>query len=70
MNVFRSGECESLKATVHGAIEALAVVCLGYSVGAMVARRKLEPHLVRNALFYAVVVAVEHLHVRHHLDRR
>lgn len=68
MNVFRNGECERLKAGVHGTIAILAALCCGYSVGAMIIRRRVHAHLLVNAILYGALVAIEHQHVLRHLE--
>jgi hypothetical protein len=64
MTLLESGCHEPLKAGVHGAVGALALICFGYNAAAFVARR--ERHLARNVVFYGLVVAVEIAHVVHH----
>lgn len=64
MTLLRSGDHEPLKAGVHGALGALALLCLGYNTAAFAVRR--ERHLARNIVLYGLLVAVEVAHVQHH----
>ena len=60
-----SGQCEPLKAAVHGVVMVLAGICALYNTAAFVKRR--QRHLALNAVFYASTVWVERCHVMHHL---
>jgi len=61
-----SGQCEPLKAAVHGVVMVLAGVCALYNTAAFIKRR--QRHLAINAVFYASTVWVERCHVMHHLE--
>ena len=63
--VLQSGNCERVKAAVHGVALVTAAVCGGYNIAAWLVRR--EKHLAFNALIYGAAVALEIAHVRHHL---
>ena len=67
MSVFRSGESETLKGSVHGALGLLALVCVGYNAIAWSLRR--EPHLAVNVGLYGLLVALEAKKVGHHCGR-
>jgi hypothetical protein len=60
-----SGQCEPLKAAVHGVVMVLAGVCALYNTAAWLKRR--QRHLAINAVFYASTVWFERCHVMHHL---
>lgn len=64
MSIFHSGEQEHLKAGVHAASGALALLCAGYNVIAWTQRR--ERHLMVNSLAYALLTVWEAVKVRHH----
>jgi hypothetical protein len=66
--VLNSGNCERMKAGVHGVALATAAVCGGYNIGAWLIRR--ERHLAVNALIYSAATIWEIAHVRHHLAAR
>jgi hypothetical protein len=66
MQILHAGQCEPLKAGVHGAIGALAAVCAVYNLCALGLRPK--RHLAINAVFYTALVLVEVQHVRHHSE--
>lgn len=66
MQILHAGQCEPLKAGVHGAIGALAAVCAVYNLCALGLRPK--RHLAINAVFYTALVLVEIQHVRHHSE--
>lgn len=68
MKLLETGCHEELKASVHGVLGAIALVCFGYNTAAYAMRR--ERHLGRGALFYGVVVAVEIAKVVHHCRSR
>ena len=59
------GQCEVLKAVVHGSMLVLAAVCAGYSFIAFKKRRK--PHLFRNLLLYSGLVVIETRHTTDHV---
>ena|SRR5215210_3421987 len=59
------GECEPLKAAVHGLLMATVSVCAAYNAAAWLKRR--QSHLAVNALIYSAAIWWEHTHVKHHL---
>jgi hypothetical protein len=61
-----SGQCESLKAAVHGVALAAVGVCAAYNIAAWIKRR--QPHLAVNAVVYCFAVWWERSQVLHHLD--
>jgi hypothetical protein len=65
LTVLQCGECEPLKAGVHGS--ALAIVALMglYNAAAWLKRR--DTHLAVNAVLYAALAAWEQKHLAHHL---
>ena len=63
--IVQCGNCEPLKATVHGAALGLAALCAAYNFAAWLTRQ--QRHLAVNTLLYSAVVAWEATHVRHHL---
>jgi hypothetical protein len=65
LNVLQCGECETLKAGVHGSALALVAVMGLYNAAAWLRRR--DGHLAVNAVLYAALVAWEQKHVAHHL---
>ena len=65
LTVLQCGECEPLKAGVHGSALALAAVMGLYNAAAWLRRR--DAHLAVNAVLYAALVAWEQKHVAHHL---
>jgi hypothetical protein len=65
LTVLQCGECESLKASVHGSALALSVLMGLYNAAAWLKRR--DAHLGVNAIFYAALVAWEQKHFVHHL---
>jgi hypothetical protein len=64
VSVFHSGESETLKGSVHGALGALALVCTVYNVTAYALRK--EPHLAVNAGLYGLLTLWEAKKVQHH----
>ena len=58
------GNCEPLKATVHGAVLALAALCAAYNAAAWLKRR--QRHLAVNAVLYATTVWWESCQVTRH----
>jgi hypothetical protein len=65
LTVLQCGECEPLKAGVHGSALALAAVMGLYNAAAWVSRR--DPHLAVNAVLYTLLAAWEQKHVTHHV---
>ena len=65
LNVLQCGECETLKAGVHGSALAIVAVMGVYNAAAWLRRR--DAHLAVNAVLYAALVAWEQKHVAHHL---
>jgi hypothetical protein len=65
LTVLQCGECEPLKATVHGSALALSVLMGLYNAAAWLKRR--DAHLAVNAIFYTALAAWEQKHVAHHL---
>ena len=65
LTVLQCGECEPLKAGVHGSALALAALMGLYNAAAWLRRR--DAHLAVNAVLYAALVAWEQQHVAHHL---
>jgi hypothetical protein len=59
------GQCEPLKAAVHGVLLATVAVCAAYNAAAWVKRR--QRHLAINAVVYGLAVCWERAHVMHHL---
>jgi hypothetical protein len=59
------GECEPLKAAVHGLLMATVSVCAAYNAAAWLKRR--QSHLAINAIIYTAAMWWEHTHVKHHL---
>ena len=68
MTVLHSGNCEPLKAGVHGVALVTAALCGVYNLSAWLVRR--QPHLAVNAVLYSGVVVWEYQHVKHHIDAR
>ncbi len=60
-----SGQCEVMKAAVHGVLMATVAVCAAYNTAAWLKRR--QRHLAINAVIYSAAVWWEHHHVIHHL---
>jgi hypothetical protein len=65
LEVLQCGNCEELKASVHGAALGLFVVMAAYNIAAWLSRR--ESHLAVNAVVYSVLTAWEQQHVAQHL---
>jgi hypothetical protein len=59
------GQCEPLKAAVHGVLMATVAVCAAYNTAAWLKRR--QPHLAVNAIVYTLATIWERAHVAHHL---
>jgi hypothetical protein len=64
--LLRTGECEELKASVHGLALGLAAICAAYNLAAWLVRR--QPHSAVNAGLYLAVAVWECAHVKHHID--
>jgi hypothetical protein len=67
-DVLYVGECEPLKAAVHGVLLATVALCAVYNAAAWLRRR--ERHLGINALVYSLAAMWEHQHVQQHLACR
>jgi hypothetical protein len=65
LTILNNGECEPLKAAVHGAALGLCALMGAYNAAAWLRRR--QPHLGINAIIYLSAVVWEHRHVVHHL---
>ena len=65
LTILDSGNCEPLKATIHGVALVLAAVMGAYNIAAWVRRR--QSHLAINATVYIAAVFWEREHVTHHL---
>jgi hypothetical protein len=65
LTVLQCGECEPLKAGVHGSALALSALMGLYNAAAWLKRR--DAHLAVNAVFYIALTAWEHKHLAHHL---
>ena len=63
--ILHCGNCEPLKASVHGVALGTAALCAAYNLAAWLTRR--QTHLAVNSLLYAAVVIWEAQHVRHHI---
>ena len=59
------GQCEPLKAAVHGVMLATVGVCAVYNAAAWLKRR--QRHLAFNAVVYTAAFLWERSHVMHHL---
>lgn len=59
------GQCEPLKAAVHGVLMATVTVCAAYNAAAWLKRR--QRHLAINAIVYTAAAIWERAHVVHHL---
>jgi hypothetical protein len=59
------GQCEPLKAVVHGVLLVTVAVCAAYNAAAWLKRR--QRHLAINAVIYGVGVWWERAHVLQHL---
>jgi hypothetical protein len=59
------GQCEPLKAAVHGVLLATVAVCAAYNAAAWVKRR--QRHLAINAVVYSLAIIWERVRVRDHL---
>jgi hypothetical protein len=68
LDVLYVGQCEPLKAAVHGLLLGTAALCVLYNGAAWLRRR--DRHLAVNTILYSLVVWWEHVHVRHHLACR
>jgi hypothetical protein len=58
------GNCEPLKAAVHGLLLATVSLCAAYNAAAWLKRR--QRHLAFNAVIYGAAIWWEHTHVMHH----
>jgi hypothetical protein len=65
MTVLQNGNCEPLKACVHGVALATVALCAAYNIAAWLTRR--QRHLAINSVLYGAAVIWEYQHVRHHL---
>ena len=65
--MLQCGECEPLKAGVHGAAFGLFALMGLYNAAAWLSRR--ERHLAMNAVLYSVLTLWEQHHVTHHIAR-
>lgn len=67
LEILYVGQCEPLKAVVHGVLMGTVALYALYNSAAWVRRR--EPHLAVNALIYTAATAWEYLHTQQHLLR-
>jgi len=65
LGILDNGNCEPLKATIHGVALVLAAVMGAYNAAAWLRRR--QSHLAINATIYIAAVFWEQRHVAHHL---
>ena len=65
MTVLESGNCEPLKAAVHGLLLAITALCAAYNTAAWLRRR--QRHLAINSVIYTAAMLWERCHVAHHL---
>ena len=63
--ILQCGNCEPLKASVHGVAMGTAALCAAYNLAAWLTRR--QTHLAVNTLLYSMMVLWEAQHVRHHV---
>jgi hypothetical protein len=63
--ILQCGNCEPLKASVHGIVLGTAALCAAYNFAAWLTRH--QRHLAVNALLYSALAAWEAIHVRHHV---
>ena len=68
LDVLYVGQCEPLKAVVHGVLMGSVALCALYNTAAWLRRR--EYHLGFNALVYTGAVIWEYVHVQQHLACR
>ena len=61
-----NGECEPLKAAVHGVMFATVCLCAAYNTAAWLKRR--QRHLAINAIIYISAALWERGHILHHLE--
>jgi hypothetical protein len=61
-----NGECEPLKAAVHGVMFATVCLCAAYNTAAWLKRR--QRHLAINAIIYISAAWWERGHILHHLE--
>jgi hypothetical protein len=64
-NLLTEGQCEPLKAAVHGVLLATAAVCAAYNTAAWFKRR--QRHLAINAVVYTCAVLWERVRVLDHM---
>jgi hypothetical protein len=60
-----NGQCEPLKAAVHGVLFATVCLCAAYNTAAWLKRR--QGHLAINAVVYLTAACWERGHIVHHL---
>jgi hypothetical protein len=65
LSLLHHGQCEGMKASVHGVALGTAALCAAYNVAAWVVRR--QRHSAVNAALYTAIVVWECTHVRHHV---
>jgi hypothetical protein len=61
-----NGQCEPLKAAVHGVLFATVCLCAAYNTAAWLKRR--QRHLAINAIVYISAAWWERCHIVHHLE--
>ncbi len=61
-----NGQCEPLKAAVHGVLFATVCLCAAYNTAAWLKRR--QRHLAINAIIYIGAACWERSHIVHHLQ--
>ena len=66
LSVLQRGECEPLKAGIHGAALGLFAVMGLYNAAAWLTRQ--HHHLAINAVLYTALTIWEQHHVAHHLE--
>ena len=64
-HLLTEGQCEPLKAAVHGLLLATVVVCAAYNTAAWFKRR--QRHLAINAVVYGAAILWERVRVLDHL---
>jgi hypothetical protein len=68
LDVLYVGQCEPLKAIVHGVLMGSVALCALYNAAAWLRRR--EHHLGVNAVVYTGAAVWEYVHVQQHLACR
>ena len=63
--ILQCGNCEPLKASIHGIVMGTAALCAAYNFAAWLTRH--QTHLAVNTLLYSALVAWEAIHVKHHV---